>query len=116
MMHALVHLVVLTLTVLVAAKYIRGVKIASTPAAVGVAVVFSLMNWLLAGLLKFLLFLPAVLTLGLLFLVMPLIVNTILLWLTDKVLHVFEIEDARGLWLMSLLITVANAATHFALR
>ena len=47
---------------------------------------------------------------------MPLLMNTILLWLTDKVLHVFEIEDARGLWLMALLITAVNAATHFALR
>jgi uncharacterized membrane protein YvlD (DUF360 family) len=116
MMHALVHLAVLTLTVLVSARYIRGVRITSVPAAVGVAVVFSLFNWLLGGLLKFLLFLPAILTLGLLFLIMPLIVNAILLWLTDKVLHVFEIEDAKGLWLMALLITAVNALIHFGLR
>jgi uncharacterized membrane protein YvlD (DUF360 family) len=88
----------------------------STPAAIGIAVVFSVFNFLLGGLLHFLLFLPAILTLGLLFLVMPLIVNAILLWLTDKALRVFEIEDARGLWLMALLITAVNAATHFALR
>lgn len=115
-MHVLVHLAVLTLTVLVAARYIQGVRINSSPAAVGVAVVFSLANWLLGGLIKLLLFLPAVLTLGLLFLIMPLIVNVILLWLTDKLLHVFEIEDAKGLWLMALLITAANAVTHLALR
>ena len=115
-MYVLVHLAVLTITVLASACYIRGVKINSVPAAIGVAIVFSLFNWLLAGLLKVLLFLPAILTLGLLFLVMPLIVNAILLWLTDKVLHVFEIEDAKGLWLMALLITAANAVTHLALR
>jgi putative membrane protein len=115
-MHALIHIVVLTLTVLAAARYIRGVQINSAPAAVAVAIVFSLFNWLLGGLLHVLLFLPAILTLGLLFLVMPLIVNAILLWLTDKALHVFEIEDAKGLWLMSLLITAVNAITHLALH
>jgi uncharacterized membrane protein YvlD (DUF360 family) len=115
-MQTLAQLAILTLTVLAAARYIRGVRVTSVPAAVGVAVVFSVLNWLLAGLLKVLLFLPAILTLGLMFLVMPLIVNTILLWLTDKVLHVFEIEDAKALWIMSLLITIVNAIAHFALR
>ena len=116
MMHALAHLVVLTLTVLVAARYIHGVHVKSMPAAVGVAVVFSLLNWMLGGLLKVLLFLPAILTLGLLFLVMPLIVNAILLWLTDEILHVFEIEDKKGLFLMAFLITLANALTALALH
>jgi uncharacterized membrane protein YvlD (DUF360 family) len=115
-MYVLIHLALLTITVLVSARYIHGVRIKSTPAAIGVAVVFSVFNWLLAGLLKVLLFLPAILTLGLLFLIMPLIVNAILLWLTDKVLHVFEIEDAKGLWLMALLITGVNALSHFVLR
>src|SRR5687767_6459817 len=115
-MQVLAQLALLTVTVLAAARYIPGVKIKSTPSALGVALVFSLLNWLLAGLIKFVLFLPAILTLGLMFLVMPLIVNTILLWITDKALHVFEIENAKGLWLMSLLITVVNAAAHLLLR
>jgi putative membrane protein len=108
-MRILLHLALLTATVLLSSRYIAGVRVKSTPAAVGVAVVFSLLNWLLGGLIKFLLFLPAILTLGLLFLVLPLIVNVIMLWLTDKLLHVFEIEDAKGLWLMAILITAVNA-------
>lgn len=115
-MRILLQLAVLTVTVLASARLIQGVKVKSIPAAVGVAVVFSLLNWLLAGLLKFLLFLPAILTLGLLFLFLPLIVNVILLWLTDKALHVFEIEDAKALWLMALVITAVNAVAHLALR
>ena len=53
---------------------------------------------------------------GLGFLIMPLVVNVILLWLTDKVLHVFEIEHAKALWLMALFISAANLVLHLALR
>jgi putative membrane protein len=115
-MRILLQLGLLTVTVLASARLIRGVKVKSVPAAVGVAVVFSLLNWLLGGLLKVLFFLPALLTLGLLFLFLPLIINAILLWLTDKALHVFEIEDAKALWLMALVITAVNALAHLALR
>ena len=57
-----------------------------------VAIVFSVLNFFLGWLIRVLLFMPAILTLGLLFLFMPFIVNTILLWLTDKLLGSFEIE------------------------
>jgi uncharacterized membrane protein YvlD (DUF360 family) len=115
-MSILIHLAVLTVTVLVSARYIQGVRVKSTPAAIGVAAVFGLLNWLLAGILKMLLWLPAILTFGLGFLIMPLVVNVILLWLTDKVLHVFEIEHAKALWLMACFITAANVVLHLALR
>ena len=114
-MSILIHLAVLTLTVVASARYIHGVKVKSTPAAFGIAAVFGLLNWALAGLLKMLLWLPAILTLGLGFLIMPLVVNVILLWLTDKVLHVFEIEHAKALWLMACLITAVNFVLHLAL-
>ena len=115
-MRLLIHLAVMTIAVLVSARFIQGVRIKSTPAAVGVAVVFSLLNWGLGWLIKALLFVPAILTLGLLFLIMPLLVNVILLWLTDKALHVFEIEDAKALWLMAILVTAVSALAHLALR
>ena len=115
-MSILIHLAVLTLVVLASARYIQGVRVKSTPAAIGVAVVFSLLNWLLGWLITLLLWLPALLTLGLGFLIMPLVVNVILLWLTDKALHVFEIENAKALWLMALLITAINFALQLALR
>ena len=28
--------------------------------------------------------------------------------MTDKLLHVFEIENAKALWLMAILVTVVN--------
>jgi uncharacterized membrane protein YvlD (DUF360 family) len=115
-MRILLHLALLTLAVVLSARYITGVKIKSTPAALGVAVVFSILSWLLSGLLKMLLFLPAILTFGLLFLVVPLIINVVLLWVTDKLLHVFEIENAKALWLMGIAITIAHGVVHFLIR
>ena len=111
-MHTLIHLAVLTGVVLLASRIIAGVRIQSAPAAVVVALAFSVLNWLLGFPLKFLVgvvvFVPAILTFGLLFLVIPLIVNAILLWITDKALQAFEIQNARALWLMALLISAAN--------
>ncbi len=115
-MRILLHLALLTVTVLACARYLTGVRVKSAPAALGVAVLFSVFNWLLGGLLEALLFLPAILTLGLLFLVMPLIINVVLLWVTDKVLHVFEIENAKALWLMAIVVTIANGLAAFLLR
>jgi len=59
---------------------------------------------------------PALLTLGLLFLILPLIVNTILLWLTDKLIKAFEIETFGALLASSAVITVVNAVFHMALH
>ena len=48
--------------------------------------------------------------------VLPLIVNVILLWVTDKLLHVFDIENAKALWLMAIFVTVANGLAMFLTR
>lgn len=115
-MLTLLHLVVLTLTVLVLARALPGFRIRTPSTALVVAVVFSLLNWSMGWLIKVMLFLPAILTLGLLFLILPLIVNLIVLWVTDKVLHAFEIADGRTLWLAAGAITLVNFLFHMALR
>jgi len=43
-------------------------------------------------------------------------VNTVLLWLTDKVMGSFEIESLGSLLMSAGAITFVNAAMHFALR
>jgi putative membrane protein len=116
MMFILLHLVVLTLTVLLLARALPGFRIRAPSTAVVVAIVFSLLNWSMGWLIKVMLFLPAILTLGLLFLILPLIVNLIVLWLTDKVLHAFEIADGRTLWLAAGAITLVNFFFHLAVR
>ncbi len=115
-MYTLLHLATLTLTVLALSRVFSSVKVRSVGSAVVVAVVFSLLNFFLGWLIRVALFLPAILTLGLLFLVLPFIVNTILLWLTDKLLRSFEIDTLGGLLASAAVITLVNGFFHIALH
>jgi|ERR1019366_4559429 putative membrane protein len=112
MVHTVIHLVVLALTVFLLARLLPSVRIRSARTAVLVAVVFSLLNFFLGWLVRAVLFVPALLTLGLLFLVMPFVVNTIMLWLTDKVVASFKIETTGGLLISSLVITLVNGVFY----
>lgn len=107
-MAMLAHLAVLTLTILALARFYSGVRIRSTGTAVVVAVVFSVLNFLLGWFIRALLFVPALLTFGLLFLFVPFIVNAVLLWLTDRALSSFELRTTRALWLSAAVITIVN--------
>jgi putative membrane protein len=111
-MHTVIHLAVLALTVFLLARLLPSVRIRSAGTAVLVAVVFSLLNFFLGWLVRVVLFVPALLTLGLLFLVMPFVVNTIMLWLTDKVVASFKIETTAGLLISSLVITLVNGVFY----
>jgi putative membrane protein len=115
-MYTLLHLVVLTLTVLMLARLLPGVHIKSAGSALIVAVVFSLLNFFLGWVVKVALFVPAILTLGLLFLILPFIVNTVMLWLTDKLLSAFEIDSFGSLLMSAAVITLVNGAFHIALH
>ena len=115
-MFALIHLALLTLTILILARALPDVQIKSAGTALVVAVVFSVLNFFLAWFLKVMLVLPAILTLGLLFLFIPFIVNTILLWLTDKVLSSFTINSTGSLLMSAGAITAVNAVLQFVLR
>jgi putative membrane protein len=119
-MHILLHLAVLTGTVLLLARFLPGVQIKRTRSAVLVAVVFSLLNLAIGWLVKLLLFavllIPAVFTLGLAFVVLPFVANAILLWITDELLETFELKDTRVLLIAAGAITAANALLHFAIN
>ncbi len=115
-MYVLIHLAVLTLTILALARLLPDVQIKTAGTALVVAIVFSVLNFFLAWFLKVLLVVPAILTLGLLFFFVPFIVNTVLLWLTDKVLSSFRINGTGSLLLSAGVITAVNALLHFAVR
>jgi putative membrane protein len=115
-MYILLHLAALTVTVLALARIFPSVKIRSVGSAIVVAIVFSVLNFFVGWLIRVALFIPAILTLGVLFLFIPFIVNTVLLWLTDKLLRSFEIETLGGLLASSAIITVVNAVFHFTLN
>jgi len=108
----LLHLAVLAATVLVLARLVPGVRIRSAGTAVLVAVVFSVLNYFLGWFVRVLLFVPALLTLGILFIFMSFIVNTVMLWLTDKLMASFEVSSRRALLLSAAAITFVNAAFH----
>lgn len=111
-MLTLIHVAVLAVVILGLARFVPGVRVKNPLGAVLVAVVFSLLNWGLGWVIHAALFLPAILTLGLLFLFIPFIVNTVVLWLTDKVLHAFEIDSIKGLLISSGVITLVSGAFH----
>lgn len=120
MIHLLLHFVVLTGTVLLLAKLLPGVRINSTRGAATVAVVFGVLNlvvgWLVKMALSALLFIPAILTLGLAWLFVPFLANCLLLWVTDKLLEAFELRDGKALMISAVCITAVNGVLHYVLR
>jgi putative membrane protein len=119
-MYMLLHLAMLTGTVLLLARFLPGVQIKSTRSAIVVAVVFSVLNFLIGWLIKVVLgavlFLPAILTLGLAWVLVPFLANVLLLWITDEVIDTFELRDARTLMVAAAAITGANAVFHVLLH
>src|SRR3974390_2152196 len=111
-MHPLIHLAVLAATIFVLARLLPSVRIRSAGTAVLVGVVFSVLNFFLGWLIRAFLFVPALLTLGLLFFFVPFIVNTVLLWLTDKAIASFEIRSLSGLLVSSAVITIVNGVFY----
>jgi putative membrane protein len=107
-MHTLLHLAALAVTVFVLSRFLPGFRIRSVGTAAVVAVVFSVLNFFLAWAIKAVLFLPAMFTLGVLFVFVPFIVNLILLWVTDKLLASFRIDSLRALLISAGAITVVN--------
>jgi putative membrane protein len=115
-MLTILHLAALTATVLLLARLLPSVKVRNLTSAIVVAVTFSLLNFFLGWFIRAVMFVPAILTLGLLFLIMPFIVNTVLLWLTDKLIGSFEIETMGGLLVSAGAITFVNAAFQVAMN
>jgi putative membrane protein len=107
------HVGVLALTVLALSRVTSGVWLKHPASAVTVALVFSVLNWSLAWVIRLLLVLPTVLTLGLLLLFTSFIINAVLLWLADKLLESFELKSLRALLLSSGAITVVSWLLHF---
>jgi putative membrane protein len=115
-MHTLIHLAVIAATVLGLARFLPDVHVKSVKSAVLVAVVFSVLNFLLGWVIHAMLFVPALLTLGLLFAVIPFIVNLTMLWLTDKLIDSFEITTTRALLISAGAITLANWLLQAAMQ
>jgi len=99
------------LAVFVASKIVPGVRVRKNNTAIGIAVAFALLNlfigWLLRAVLAVVLLPAALLTFGLPYLVFGLLVNAILLYITDKLIDDFEIEGFWSLLGTAGLISIA---------
>jgi putative membrane protein len=111
-MVTIMHLGALAAAILVLSWVIPSVHIRSIGTAVAVAIVFSVLNFFLGWFIRAVLFVPALFTLGLLFVFVPFIVNTVLLWLTDKIMASFAIDSLGGLLIASLVITLVNGVFY----
>jgi putative membrane protein len=117
LIHWLVHLLVSALIILAVSKLVPGVKLRSFGTAIVVALVLGVLGvvigWLLTAVFS-VLALPAILlTFGLAYILVRLIVNMILLWLTDKLIAGFEIEGFGSLLIASIAISLLQ---HVAFR
>lgn len=103
-MNILYHLLILSCVVVVVAKIVPGIRLKGFGTAIAVAVVYSVVNVVLGSILKFLSLPLIFLTLGLFLL----IINTLMLWLTDLLIEDFEIRDMGSTFIAAILITVAD--------
>ena len=114
-MYILLHLAVLTVTVLALARIFPSVQGQERRVGDrGGARLLGAQRSSWAGSSASSLIVPAILTLGLLFLFLPFIVNAVLLWLTDKLMGSFEIETLGGLFASAAIITLVNWLFHIA--
>jgi len=98
------HLLILSFVIVLVAEVVPGIRLKGFGTAVAVAVVYSLVNVVLGSVLR-LLSLPLIfLTLGLFLL----IINTLMLWLTNLLIEDFEIRDMQTTFIAALLISVAD--------
>jgi putative membrane protein len=110
LIHWLVHLLVSALIILAVSKLVPGVKLRSFGTAIVVALVFGVLSavlgWAMTAIFSIVALPAIILTFGLAFLLIRLVVNMIILWLTDKLIAGFEIEGVGALMIASLIISV----------
>jgi len=96
-------------------KLLPGFRIGSFSTALVVAAVYSVLHivlhFILFEVLWILTIIPVILTLGIIFFV----VNAMILWLTDKLVQDFDIDNTATLLVAAVLLTVANWIIRFIL-
>lgn len=106
MFDLIMHFSLLGLVIFALAEMMPGVEVRSYGTALLVAVIYGLINVTVGGALKFLALPFMILTLGL----FTFVINTALLWVTDKMVDDFEIEGIGTTLGAAVVITVADTA------
>lgn len=104
MLDILWNILLLSVAVFVVARLLPGVHLKNFGTAILVAVVYSVINFLLYRILVFLSLPFMILTFGL----FAVVINGFLLWLTDQLIEDFEIEGCVTTLIAAILISLAN--------
>ena len=103
------NILLLSIAVFLVARIMPGIHLKSFGTAIVVAIVYSLINYLI-GWLLFLITLPAIIiTFGL----FKFVINAFLLWISDKLIDDFEIKGFGITLLAAFLITVADSILNW---
>ena len=104
MLHMVLHGVVVTLAVLLAAKVVPGIRVKSVGSAVVFAVVLGVLNILLKSVLVVFALPLVIVTLGLFLIV----INAFLFWLADKLVKGVEVDGFGSCVLGSVVVSVVT--------
>ncbi len=107
----IINLLTLSVAVFLVAQFLPGIRVKNFMTAIIVAMVYSVINFF-TGWLLVLLTLPfVVLTFGL----FKLVINAFLLWITDKMIEDFEIQDVFTTIAAAVLITLVDSGIKWLL-
>ena len=104
-MSVLINIFILSAAVFMVAGFLPGIRIKNFMTALVVAVVYSLISFLFGWLLMLISLPFLIITFGL----FKLVINAVLLWITDKLIDDFEIKDFLTTFIAALCITAADS-------
>ncbi len=107
----IINILILSAAVFLVSQILPGIKIKSYFTALAVAVVYSLINFFLGWVLIILSLPFIIITFGL----FKLVINAIMLWITDKIIEDFEIKDFFTTFIAALLITLTDSLVKWLL-
>ncbi len=103
-MFIIINILILSVAVFLVSNFLPGIKIKNFMTAVIVAVVYSIINFLMGWLLVLLTLPFIIITFGL----FKFVINAFLLWLTDKIVEDFEIKNVFTTFIAAFLITMVD--------
>jgi len=110
-MSMLINILILSVAVFLVANFLPGIRVKHFGTAILVAIVYSLVNFFFGWLLIVLSLPFMIITFGL----FKLVINAVLLWLTDKVLNDFQIKDFFTTFIAALCITVVDSVIKWGM-
>jgi putative membrane protein len=109
MINILWNILLLSVAVFLVAQLLPGIRLKNFGTAIIVAVVYSLINYLIGWLLLFLSLPFMILTFGL----FKFVINGFLLLITDKVMEDFEIDGIGTTFFAAFLITIVDSILRY---